>query len=205
MVTFSVSVRQPQGDGVPQSLRFSVPEAGVLLAGSRNREVAPLTCRTLIQGLAEAGFGFLVGCAPGVDRSFRKALSQSPHTDRALVGCAFRSRLRSLSSYGLDACLVVPAGLSPKAALRRRTLWLVKRACLVVLFPEDPTTGQWGRGSRLAYRAALDQLKPVFVVCSEEPKDSEHYRVARSCLYGVKGFWVVPHPISEGGTCDDEF
>jgi hypothetical protein len=205
MVTFSVSVRQPQGHGVPQSLRFSVPEAGVLLAGSRNREVAQLTCRTLIQGLAEAGFGFLVGCAPGVDRSFRKALSVSPYTDRTLVGCAFGSRQRSVGNYGLSACLVVPEGLSPKAALRRRTLWLVKRACLVILFPEDPTTGQWGRGSRLACRATLDQLKPVFVVCSEKPKDSEHYQVAGSCLYGVQGYWVVPHPISESGTCDDEF
>jgi hypothetical protein len=205
MVTFSVSVWQPQGQATSQELRFSVPEAGVLLAGSRNREIAQVICRTLIQGLAEAGFGFLVGCAPGVDRSFRKALSVSPYTDRALVGCAFASRLHSVSSYGLSACLVVPERLSPKAALRRRTLWLVKRACLVILFPEDPTTGQWGRGSQLAYRAALDQLKPVFVACSEKPGNSEHYRVARSCLYGLQGYWVVPHPISEGGTCDDEF
>jgi hypothetical protein len=205
MVTFNVSVRQPQAGGAPQSLHFSVPEAGVLLAGSRNREVAQESCRALIHGLGQAGFGFLVGCAPGVDRSFRKALSQSPYSDRTLVGCAFRSRVRSLSTYGLDACLVVPPGLSPKAALRRRTLWLVKRASLSILVPEDPTTGQWGKGSRLVYRAGLDQLKPVFVVCSAEPKDSEHYRVTRSCLYGVEGFWVVPHPISEGGSCDDEF
>ena len=76
MVTFSVSVRQPQEKGVPQSLRFSVPEAGVLLAGSRNREVAPVTCRALIQGLAEAGFGFLVGCATGVDRCHHRARGQ---------------------------------------------------------------------------------------------------------------------------------
>jgi hypothetical protein len=43
-----------------------------------------------------------------------------------------------LSSYGLAVCWVVPPGLSPKAALRRRPLRLVKRACLALLFPEDP-------------------------------------------------------------------
>jgi hypothetical protein len=205
MVTFKVSVRQPHSGGVSQSLRFSVPEAGVLLAGSRNREVDRENCRALIHGLGQAGFGFLVGCAPGVDRSFRKALSESPYADRTLVGCAFPSRLRSLSAYGLATCLVAPSGLSPKAALRRRTLWLVKRACLSILFPEDPTTKQWGKGSTLVYRDSLEQVKPVFAVCSQKPKDSEQYRVACSCLYGVEGFWVVPHPLSEGGICDDEF
>jgi hypothetical protein len=205
MVTFKVSVRQPQTGRAPQSLQFSVPEAGVLLAGSRNREVAQQGCRALVQGLGRRGFGFLVGCAPGVDRSFRRALSESFYTDRTLVGCAFPGRLRLLSAYGLPAYLVVPPGLSPKAALRRRTLWLVKRACLSILFPQDPTTGQWGKGSTLVYLASLEQLKPVFVICSKAPKDSEQYEVARSCLYGVEGFWVVPHQLSEGGTCNDEF
>src|SRR4030065_548570 len=65
---------------------------------------------------------------------------------------------------------VGPAGLSPKAALRRRTLWLVKRCCLAVLFPEDPCTGQWGPGSRLVYRSCLDQLKPLFVARSAAPR-----------------------------------
>ncbi len=91
---------------------------------------------------------------------------------------------------------MVPEGLSPKAALRRRTLWLVKRSCLVVLFPTDPYTGQWGKGSKLVYRSALDQLKPVFVVCPSPPKSSDHRRVIGSCLYGVEGYWVVP--------CDEE-
>lgn len=188
MVTFKVSV-----------LQFGVPEAVVLLAGSRNREVAKQCCQALVHGLSRAGFSFLVGCAAGVDRSFRKALSESPYTDRTLVGCAFPSRVRSFSTYGLAACLVVPPGLSPKAALRNHTLWPVRRACLSILFPEDPTTGQWGKGSTLVYCASLEQLKPVFVVCTQKPKDSEQYRVARSCLYGVEGFWVVPHPLSEGG------
>ena len=199
MVSFIV----PVGGGGPE-FRFSVDELGVLFAGSRHGEVPQAVCRPLIGGLARDGFSFWVGCASGVDRSFRKALSTSEYADRVFVGCAFGRRVRSLSNYGLFASVVVPKGLSPKAALRRRTLWLVKRSCLVVLFPEDPTTGEWGKGSKLVYRSALDQLKPVFVICPSFPKGSDHYRVIGSCLYGVQGYWVVPHPITEGGPCDEE-
>ena len=199
MVSFQVSAA-----GSSKALRFAVTEAGVLLAGSRHRELSQEACRILVQGLGQQGFAFLVGCAPGVDRSFRQALSESCYAESTLVACAFRSRVRALSSYGLASCWVVPAGLSPKAALRRRTLWLVKRACLAVLFPDDPCTGQWGPGSRLVYRACLDQLKPLFVASSQEPRQTEHVQVAGSTLYGVSGFWVVPHPIEEGGPCDDE-
>ncbi len=200
MVSFIV----PVGGGGPE-FRFSVQELGVLFAGSRHGEVPQAVCQALIQGLGRDGFSFWVGCASGVDRSFRKALCESGYADRVFVGCAFHRRVRSLSNYGLFASVVVPKGLSPKAALRRRTLWLVKRSCLVVLFPTDPTTGQWGRGSRLVFRAALDQLKPVFVICSSLPKSSDHYRVIGSCLYGVEGYWVVPHPTIDGGPCDEEF
>jgi len=199
MVSFQVG-GAPAGRG----LRFSVPEAGVLVAGSRGRQVPQSVCRLLVQGLGRQGFAFLVGCAPGVDRSFRQALSDSLYAERTLVACAFRSRVRAFSGSGLGACWVVPPGLSPKAALRRRTLWLVKRCCLAVLFPEDPCTGEWGPGSRLVYRSCLDQLKPLFVVGSTAPRQSEHVRVAGSTLYGVRGYWVVPHPITDGGPCDDE-
>ena len=199
MVRFQVSAA-----GSARGLRFAVPEAGALLAGSRHRELSQEVCRGLVEGLGSQGFAFLVGCAPGVDRSFRQALSACRLSERTLVACAFRSRVRALSGYGLASCWVVPAGLSPKAALRRRTLWLVKRCCLAVLFPEDPCTGQWGPGSRLVFRACLDQLKPLFVVSSVAPRETEHVRVAGSTLYGVQGFWVVPHPIADGGPCDDE-
>ena len=199
MVSFQV-----RAAGSLKALRFAVPEAGVLVAGSRQRELPQEVCRGLVEGLGSQGFAFLVGCAPGVDRSFRQALSQSRYAESTLVACAFRSRVRALSSYGLASCWVVPPGLTPKAALRRRTLWLVKRCCLAVLFPEDPCTGQWGPGSRLVYRSCLDQLKPLFLVSSEVPRETEHVRVAGSTLYGVAGFWVVPHPIEDGGPCDDE-
>jgi hypothetical protein len=67
-----------------------------------------------------------------------------------------------------------------------------------------PLHGAVGAGSRLVCRACLDQLKPLFVASSEAPRQTEHVRVAGSTLYGVSGFWVVPHPIAEGGPCDDE-
>jgi hypothetical protein len=199
MVSFQVSAA-----GSARGLCFAVAEAGVLLAGSRHRELSQAVCRGLVDGLGAQGFAFLVGCAPGVDRSFRQALSESRYAENTLVGCAFRSRVRALSGYGLTSCWVVPAGLSARAALRRRTLWLVKRCGLAVLFPQDPCTGQWGPGSRLVYRACLDQLKPLFVASSQEPRQTEHVRVAGSTLYGVSGFWVVPHPITDGGPCDEE-
>jgi len=55
------------------------------------------------------------------------------------------------------------------------------------------------------FKAALYNLKPLFVVCSSPPPASIHYRVLRSNLFGVvDGWWVVPHPVKEGGLCDDE-
>ena len=200
MVKFSVPVR-----GETPAFRFSVHERGVLFAGSRHQTVPQAVCRALVQGLGDCGFRFWVGCAPGVDRSFRKTLSASPYRKRVFVGCAFPERACPSTSCGLFASVVVPRGLSPAAALRRRTLWLVKRSCLVVLFPEVPHTTQWGAGSRLVYRTALEQLKPVFAACSVPPASSPDFRVLRSELFGVSGYWVVPHPVEEGGSCDDEF
>ncbi len=188
---------RPSGSGVPV--------AGVLLAGSRHGQVPQPVCRTLLAGLGGAGFGFLVGCAPGVDASFQQALFRSRYAGRALVGCAFCSRLHEWAGSPLAACLVAPAGLSPAAALRRRTLWLVKRCCLALLFPLDPATGRWGPGSRLVYRAALEQLKPVFIAGPERPAVPAHCRVVGSTLYGLEDWWVVPHPIYSGGPCDEEF
>ena len=82
---------------------------------------------------------------------------------------------------------------------------MVKRCSLVVLFPESPKDGFWGKGSRLVFRASMYNLKPVFVISARPTANSVHYRVLSSTLFGaVKGYWVVPHPVIEGGTCDDE-
>ena len=96
--------------------RFSVTPRAVLLAGSRHREVDFEVCTRLVHAFWSLHIGFLTGCAPGVDRCFR------------------------------------------------RTLYLVKRCALLLVFPDDPRTGAWGKGSTLAFRTCVSQPKPVFVV-----------------------------------------
>ena len=188
-----------------ERLVFRVRERAALFAGSRNGFVDPELAERLVTALAENGFSFLVGCATGVDACFRLTLAERPSwSESAFVACAFADRLRSSESRGLFASVVVPEGLSRAAALRRRTLWMVKRAELVVLFPDDPLTGRWGRGSTLAFRAATEQLKPVFVVSSTAPPRSPVYQVVPSRLFDVvDGWWAVPHPVA-AGTCDEE-
>ena len=207
MVTFSVPLKCWEGEKDEKQIffRFSVPAWSVLFAGSRYLEVPSKTCLGLLEGFSHLGFSFYIGCADGVDRCFRRAAAGSLYRDRCFVACAFPNRLNSAYSYGLFASVVVPENLSPKAALHRRTIWMVKRCSMAVLFPENPLDHSWGKGSKLVLRASMYHLKPVFVVSSNPPKSSIHYRVLSSSLFGVvEGWWVVPHPIKEGGTCDDE-
>ena len=195
-----LSVVSP-GSGPP----VVVKPRSVLFAGSRNGCINPALARGLVAALSDHGFSFVVGCAPGIDACFRSGLSSLPEAAEAsFVACAFASRLDASTSGGLFASVVVPAGLSPAAALRRRTLWLVKRAQLLILFPDDPASRRWGRGSSLAFRAATDQLKPAFVVSQKAPPAAPHYRLFPGTLCGlVKGTWAVPHPVP-AGTCDEE-
>ena len=48
--------------------------------------------------------------------------------EEVFVGCAFGRRTMRCRAEGLFASTVVPEGIPPKAALVRRTLWLVKRS-----------------------------------------------------------------------------
>ena len=125
--------------------------------------------------------------------------------EEVFVGCAFGRRTMRCRAEGLFASTVVPEGIPPKAALARRTLWLVKRSSVVVLFPERPTDGQWGPGSRHVFRSALYHLKPVFVAASRPPAAPAYCRVAAADLFAtVAGYWVVPHTFCDG-FCDDEY
>ena len=198
MVSFQVS-------GQP-ALRFKVAARAVLFAGSRRGQVEQPVCRALVERFRRHGFGFFVGCATGVDAAFRAALAHSAcGPDEVFVGCAFGKRARRCRAEGLFASAVVPEGIPPRAALARRTLWLVKRSSLVVLFPERPADRQWGPGSRLAYRSALYHLKPTFVVASRPPVAPAFCRVAAADLFAtVDGYWVVPHTFRDG-LCDDEY
>ncbi len=138
MVNFSVPSKEEGGKTEGKYFRFSVPVKSVLFAGSRYLEVPQRTCQDLVQQFAHHGFSFLVGCADGIDRSFRRALAHSPYKDRCFVACAFPNRVKYFYSYGLFASVIVPKNIPPKAALHRRTLWMVKRCSMVVLFPENP-------------------------------------------------------------------
>ena len=73
MVTFQIPVQDKRGSG-DEVFSFSAARCSVLPAGSRYAEVPQATCLKLIQGLHQHGFGFFVGCAPGVDRCFREVL-----------------------------------------------------------------------------------------------------------------------------------
>ena len=202
MVTFHV----PSHASETQRLLFQVPARSVLLAGSRHGTVDRRTADVLVEHLSEAGFGCLIGCAPGIDAAFRVAVSSNDAArETAFIACAFDARARESERLGLTAGVVVPDGLSAAAALRRRTLWMVKRSVLLILFPDDPVTGRWGKGSRLAFTAALFQVKPVFVVTAKRPVSSPHYHVISDSFFGVMdGYWAVPHP-TEFGTCDEEW
>ncbi len=202
MVTFHVPTHVTADD----RLVFKIPERAVLLAGSRHGIVGPQAAAGLVEHLCRAGFGLLIGCAPGIDASLRTAVSRNKAArESSFIACAFTGRVGQNEAARLTAGVVVPDGLSAAAALRRRTLWMVKRCVLLVLFPDDPATGRWGKGSRLAFQAALFQLKPVFVVTAKRPADSPHHRVIADNFYGItNGYWAVTHP-TELGTCDKEW
>ena len=197
MVQFSVADAHDH-----RGYRFSLAPGAVLLAGSRHRQVPPSVCSPLVHAFWSLRIGFLTGCAPGVDGCFRRALSHSPYREWAFVGCAFPRR--PSHSKGLFITVVVPPGLPPAVALARRTLYLVKRCALLVLFPDDPRTGAWGKGSSLAFGSCISQLKPAFVVSKSTPPSSPMYQTFSASLFGiVSGYWAVPHTVSEGGACDD--
>jgi len=184
---------------------FQVRQPVVAFAGSRRGCLPDAVSSTLVQVFHALILSLLTGCAAGIDGCFRSAMAHKPFEKTSLIACAFEYRARQMGSHGLFGLTVVPAGLSPAAALHRRTVWMVRRCGLLVLFPADPVFGRWGKGSTLAFRTAVHNLKPVFVSAPTAPKSSPLYRVFPSSLFGiVSGFWVVPHQIYEGGPCDEE-
>ena len=183
---------------------FSVATRSVAFAGNRHTTVSSSVARSLVHVFGSLGFSFLTGCAPGVDASFRGVLAKSLFRSKAFIACAFDSRIRRCEANHLSAGRVVPDGLSAAAALHRRTVWLVRRCSILVLLPDDPETGRWGRGSTLAYRTARYNLKPVFIVSKHRPKPRLGFLIASGTLFGiVDGYWVIPHPVRDGGSCED--
>ena len=198
MVTFSTSSSL-------EGQQFQVRGRAAAFASSRYADVPENISRPVIHCLHTYQFTFMTGCAAGVDKSFRQVLTSPPYAKDSLIACAFDSRAHQFSTQELLAVTVVPVGLSPAAALHRRTVWMVRRSSVLVVFPENPNNGRWGRGSSLAFRTAVYNLKPVFVAAKSPPSSSPLYRITAASLFGiVSGFWVVPHPVFEGGPCDEE-
>ena len=173
----------------------------VAFAGSRRGSLPESITSSLVHAFYTLGLSLLTGCARGIDGCFRQAFAKRPFAQHSMVACAFESRTRSFDGGALAAYRVVCDGLSPAAALHRRTVWLVRHCGLLVLFPSDPVSGRWGRGSTLAFRTARYNLKPVFCASVTAPPSSPLYRISPASLFGmVSGFWVVP----EGGPCEQE-
>jgi len=186
---------------------FSVNYGRVVFAGSRYGHVEPETCRLLINRLGSLGFSFATGCAPGVDKCFREALSVSEFSESSLAACAFKERADKIK--GIYSLFVVPESLPPKAALAKRTLWMTSRCSMLILFPFGYAQGRpsgtiasrlMGKGSALAFKSTIMNNKPVFLVTDTRPKDSELYTVIKSNLFGiVDGFWAVPPVYQQTG------
>ena len=174
----------------------------VAFAGSRNGTVAESIATAVVEGFHQRGFGFLTGCAPGIDRCFRSAfIANTAVAQRSIIACAFEDRAQRFSVGEVFASVVVPSGLSPAAALHRRTVWMISHCSILVLFTQSPPTGRWGRGSRLAFDTARFHLKPVFLVTSRPPKPSVCESIFASSLFNVlDGYWVIP----AGGIDDTE-
>jgi len=197
MLEFQVPIKDR---GSKRFFSFSVKTGSVLFAGYRRGFVSPQVCSDLISAFGRQGFSFLTGCASGVDRCFRYALAESDFTESSLVACAFKERAERVK--GIFPLYVVPSGLPPRVALAKRTLWMTSRCSLLILFPSDPI----GKGSALAFKSAIYNNKPVFVVTSTRPAESDLYSIFPSSLFGVvEGYWCVPPVYADTKLCYEVF
>ena len=172
---------------------WSAAQGVVCFAGSRRGKVSENTCSALIQSFQKLGFSFLVGCAPGVDQCFRQARSGLIPAERWTVHCAFQSRVQAFKKAGSPAICTVVDAPSAAAALHRRTVTMISEGSILVLFSDDPATGAWGRGSRLAFNTAVQQHRRVFVVTNIPPLSTKQLKVTVGSLFGVvSGYWVAP-------------
>jgi len=165
-------------------------------AGSRHGRIDEELSSALLSGLSRHGFRFLVGCATGIDCCLRKAAAGSELAKRFTVHCAFPLRIRESEALGLNAVCRVSGGASASAALHWRTVLMVRECSLLVLFPDDPKTGCWGKGSRLAFNTAIQCHIPVFVVTTIPPLGTRQFRIEAGSLFGIiAGHWVVPQGV----------
>jgi hypothetical protein len=192
---YHISVSQTEAHQTNSKwLDFQVPKAPILFAGRSNQVLDQRKSNLLVQGFHHAGFSCATGCATGVDESFRKAFSvEFSEATPDLVACAFEKRTLESQELGIPCSYVAKSYMYPHEALRHRTMWLVKQCSLLVLFPDDPKTGTWGKGSRLAFHTAKRLGKPSFVVSAKPPLDDQETITQEANLFGLFwGTWVIP-------------
>ena len=166
------------------------------LAGSRRGLIADEVGTSVVAALSRQGFHVVVGCASGIDGCFRDAVARSAFAKRCTVHCAFPSRVGGAEALGLRAVCCVSDVSSAAAALHWRTVLMVRECSLLVLFPDDPKTGTWGKGSRLAFNTAIQCHIPVFVVTGIPPLGTRQFQVEAGSFFGViDGHWVVPQGV----------
>lgn len=197
MLSFSVPVPGKKGKFVD----FAFTNPVVFFAGSRYLVIPRKITNSLIEAFGKKDFRFLTGCAEGADRCFRYSLAHSAFKDKTFVACAFKKRTDKYYSYNLKSAVVVPKDTkSKKAALHIRTVWMADKCSVAVIFPVSPLSNTWGKGSHLAFRACINNNKPVFVVSEQSPKANSKYKIIESSLFGVvRGFWAFPSSFWEAG------
>lgn len=184
LFSFFLPLREHGREG--EFYSFDIERKVILFGGSRFYSVSPRVTSDLLSIFGSLGFSFITGCAKGVDESFRKAFLESSHKDRTLVACAGKKKADTFK--GIHALYVIPSHIPPNKALAQRTLWMVNRASMTILFPSSPM----GKGSSLAFYSSVNKGKPVFIVDCK-PDDSPDYRIYPSSLFGiVSGFWCIP-------------
>lgn len=147
----------------------------------------------LVAALAQRQVSFVVGCASGVDFSFREALVA--FASRTTIYCAFPAQEAKFTAHGFSEFCTIACAVSPAAALHRRTVNMVWACTHLVLFPDNPRTGAWGRGSRLAFNTAIERRKRIFVATSKPLPfvGNGSIRVSCTSLFGVvSGYLVEP-------------
>jgi hypothetical protein len=77
---------------------------------------------------------------------------------------------------------------------------MASNSSILLLFPSDPI----GKGSTLAFRTAIGNNKPVFVVTHHKPDESSLYMIYSSSLFGVvSGYWCIPNIYLNTGSCNE--
>ena len=166
----------------------SVANGGVVgFAGSRHGSVQKATA--LVSALSSQGVSFLVGCAPGVDHSFRQALVAYPFC--TTVHCAFPARARQIAQSGFKAVCRVGNTPSAAAALHRRTVGMVADCTLSGALPRQPPHRRLGPWLQLgvsygnaAAQAGLCRHRHSTRRHTAHPR---HSRVALRCGFRLPG------------------